>query len=77
MYDLDELKAYARLHEGLKPTLDEERLALFDQQKTFLFTHGFLDADFPLADWVDPRPLAAALALNASQPAPERTPVAA
>jgi len=69
--------AYARLHEGLKPTLDEERLALFDQQKTFLFTHGFLDADFPLADWVDPRPLAAALALNASQPAPERTPVAA
>ena len=70
-------KAYARLHEGLKPTLDEERLALFDQQKTFLFTHGFLDADFPLADWVDPRPLAAALALNASQPAPERTPVAA
>ncbi|HZV09737.1 MAG TPA: ABC transporter substrate-binding protein, partial [Novosphingobium sp.] len=46
--------AYARLHEGLRPTLDADRLALFDQQKTFLFTHGFLDADFPLADWIDP-----------------------
>lgn len=61
--------AYARLHEGLKPTLDAERLALFDLQKKFLFTHGFLDADFALADWVDPRPLAAAVALNANQPA--------
>ena len=61
-------KAYAKLHEGLKPTLDDERLALFDLQKTFLFTHGFLDADFDLAEWVDPRPLAAAIALNANQP---------
>ncbi|MES2493232.1 MAG: ABC transporter substrate-binding protein [Pseudomonadota bacterium] len=57
--------AYAKLHEGLHPTLDAERLALFDQQKKFLFTHGFLDADFALADWIDPRPLAAAYALNA------------
>lgn len=50
-------QAYARLHEGLRPTLDPARLALFEQQKRFLFTHGFLDADFDLADWVDPRPL--------------------
>ncbi|GLT00554.1 monooxygenase [Sphingobium jiangsuense] len=58
-------RAYAHLHEGLHPTLDAERLALFDQQKKFLFTHGFLDADFDLADWIDPRPLEAARALNA------------
>ena len=70
-------KAYARLHEGLRPTLDDKRLALFDLQKKFLFTHGFLDADFDLADWVDPRPLAAALALNANQPQPQRIPVPA
>ncbi len=66
-------QAYAKLHEGLKPTLDEERLALFDLQKKFLFTHGFLDADFALADWIDPRPLAAAIAFNANLPAPQHT----
>jgi len=70
-------QAYARLHEGLKPSLDAERLALFEQQKTFLFTHGFLDADFALADWVDPRPLAAALALNSETVAAQRTPIPA
>jgi ABC-type nitrate/sulfonate/bicarbonate transport system substrate-binding protein len=62
--------AYAKLHEGLHPTLDPERLALFDLQKKFLFTHGFLDADFPLADWIDPRPLEAARAFNAQRPQP-------
>lgn len=63
-------RAYAKLHEGLHPTLDAERLALFDLQKTFLFTHGFLDADFLLADWIDPRPLEAARAFNAQLPQP-------
>jgi ABC-type nitrate/sulfonate/bicarbonate transport system substrate-binding protein len=63
-------QAYARLHEGLHPTLDAERLALFDQQKKFLFTYGFLDSDFALSDWVDPRPLEAAHALNAHQTVP-------
>ena len=56
-------QAYRHLHEGLHPTLDPERLALFAQQKKFLFTHGFLDADFALEDWADPRPLEAARAL--------------
>jgi ABC-type nitrate/sulfonate/bicarbonate transport system substrate-binding protein len=59
-------QAYAKLHEGLRPTLDDERLALFDQQKKFLFTHGFLDADFALADWIDARPLEAAIAFNSN-----------
>ncbi|MET0364585.1 MAG: ABC transporter substrate-binding protein [Sphingobium sp.] len=67
-------QAYAHLHKGLHPTLDADRLALFDQQKTFLFTHGFLDADFPLADWVDPRPLEAAHALNAQLSASSTVP---
>ncbi|NIJ38517.1 ABC-type nitrate/sulfonate/bicarbonate transport system substrate-binding protein [Sphingopyxis panaciterrae] len=60
-------RAYARLHEGLHPTLGDERLALLDQQKRFLFTHGFLDADFALGDWVDRRPLDAAYKLNAER----------
>jgi ABC-type nitrate/sulfonate/bicarbonate transport system substrate-binding protein len=63
-------QAYAKLHEGLHPTLDDERLALFELQKKFLFTHGFLDADFALADWIDPRPLEAAHAFNANAAQP-------
>ncbi|ESQ80386.1 ABC transporter substrate-binding protein [Asticcacaulis sp. YBE204] len=46
--------------QSLHPTLDDERLALFDHQKKFLWLHGFIDNDFDLSDWVDPRPLEAA-----------------
>ncbi|HEX7856934.1 MAG TPA: ABC transporter substrate-binding protein [Sphingobium sp.] len=67
-------QAYAHLHKGLHPTLDPVRLALFEQQKKFLFTHGFLDADFALTDWIDPRPLEAALALNAQLSTPSTVP---
>jgi len=67
-------RAYAHLHEGLHPTFDADRLALFGQQKKFLFTHGFLDGDFALADWIDPRPLEAAHALNASLASPATVP---
>jgi ABC-type nitrate/sulfonate/bicarbonate transport system substrate-binding protein len=63
-------QAYARLHEGLHPTLDAERLALFEQQKRFLFTYGFLDADFALSDWVCTRPLEAARRLALDLPLP-------
>lgn len=47
-------------HTSLHPDLSGERLALFEQQKKFLWLHGFLDHDFDLASWVDPRPLDAA-----------------
>ena len=60
-------------HRTLHPTLDAERLDLFAQQKKFLLIHGFLDADFDLASWVDERPLAAAyelLAREADSPSP-------
>jgi ABC-type nitrate/sulfonate/bicarbonate transport system substrate-binding protein len=52
----------ADFHRTLHPTLDADRLELLDLQKKFLLVHGFLDADFALADWVDFRPLAAAYA---------------
>lgn len=50
----------ADFHKTLHPTLDAERLALFDQQKKALGLFGFLERDFALSDWVDPRPLEAA-----------------
>ncbi|AXB78517.1 ABC transporter substrate-binding protein [Novosphingobium sp. P6W] len=46
----------------LHPDLSDERLALFEQQKTFMHVHNLLDRDFALADWVDARPLEAARA---------------
>lgn len=45
----------------LHPSLAPDRIQLLDQQKTFLWVHGFIDNDFDLADWVDDRPLRAAL----------------
>ena len=47
-------------HRNLHPDLSAERLDLLRIQKTFMWVHGFLDADFDLARWVDARPLAAA-----------------
>lgn len=44
-------------HRGLHPTLSPERLELLDIQKQFLYTHGFLAADFDLAEWIAPEPL--------------------
>ena len=52
-------------HRSLHPDLSAERLALFAQQKKFLWLHGFLDHDFDLEAWTDRRPLEAALALRA------------
>jgi len=46
----------------LHPDLSDERLALFERQKTFMHVHNLLDRDFDLKDWVDRRPLEAALA---------------
>ncbi|MGW0179470.1 ABC transporter substrate-binding protein [Nocardia sp. NPDC003345] len=53
-------------HRGLHPTLSGERLELLDIQKRFLYTHGFLAADFDLASWVDPEPLRQASARPAA-----------
>lgn len=54
-------------HRSLHPDLSAERLELFEQQKKSLWLHGFLERDFDLAQWVDPRPLQAAHALRAER----------
>ena len=54
-------------HTTLAPDLSQQRLAFLDVQKTFLNLHGFLEADFDLADWVDHRPLQAAHELLAQR----------
>ena len=54
-------------HTTLAPDLSAQRLGYLDIQKTFLNLHGFLEADFNLADWVDPRPLQAAHQLLAQR----------
>jgi len=59
-------------HKSLHPDLSEERVALFEQQKKFLWLHGFSEHDFDLADWIDPRPLAAAYELRAQRKAAGR-----
>ncbi|MEV5650978.1 ABC transporter substrate-binding protein [Nocardia sp. NPDC052254] len=55
-----------QFHRGLHPSLDAERVELLGVQKQFLYTHGFLDADFDLESWVAPEPLARARELVAT-----------
>ncbi|MGY1897150.1 ABC transporter substrate-binding protein [Nocardia gipuzkoensis] len=47
-------------HRGLHPSLSDERIELIGVQKQFLYTHGFLAADFDLDSWVVHEPLARA-----------------
>ncbi|MEV0462807.1 ABC transporter substrate-binding protein [Nocardia tengchongensis] len=53
-------------HRGLHPSLSEERVELLGVQQRFLYTHGFLAADFDLESWVAPEPLEQARALVAA-----------
>lgn len=48
-------------HLSLHPSLDPARIALLEQQKNFLWLHGFLEHDIDIAEWIDPRPLQEAL----------------
>ena len=48
-------------HLNLHPSLDEYRLSLLEQQKDFLWLHGFLEHDVDINAWVDARPLQALL----------------
>ncbi|BAN48736.1 ABC transporter substrate-binding protein [Metapseudomonas resinovorans] len=54
-------------HTTLAPDLSAQRLDYLGIQKDFLNLHGFLERDFELAGWVDPRPLQAARELLASR----------
>lgn len=54
-------EAYAGdFHLSLHPDLSDERLSLFEQQKNFLFLHGFIAGDVDVWSWADHAPLAAA-----------------
>lgn len=48
-------------HLHLEPALTPDRIALFRKQKNFMWVHGLLDRDFELDEWIDQRPLQAAL----------------
>lgn len=44
-------------HLDLAPDLSDERVALFARQKNFQLTHGLLDRDVDIEDWIDRGPL--------------------
>jgi ABC-type nitrate/sulfonate/bicarbonate transport system substrate-binding protein len=50
----------ADYHRSLHLSLDDDRLALLERQKDFLYANGFLESDVDLAGWVDHTTLAAA-----------------
>ncbi|MFC4863361.1 ABC transporter substrate-binding protein [Pseudomonas sp. MAHUQ-62] len=54
-------------HTTLAPDLSEQRLEYLGIQKDFLNLHGFLERDFDIAEWVDPRPLQTARELLESR----------
>ncbi|MFE6858173.1 ABC transporter substrate-binding protein [Nocardia sp. NPDC057668] len=57
-------------HRGLHPSLTAERVELLGVQKQFLYSHGFLAADFDLDAWVAYEPLEQARALVAAERVP-------
>ncbi len=62
------LAAHGRgLHDQLQIDLSAHKLAALDAQRHFLLTHGFLDADVDVEDWIAPGPLDGARALLASE----------
>ena len=56
-----------QLHTQLQLDLAPQSVAALDDFKGFLHTHGFLPADFDVAAWIDPAPLAQAHALLAER----------
>lgn len=50
-------RTYPRLEQQLHTDLSADKLAALTKRKQFLLAHGFLREDFPLAQWVDERPL--------------------
>lgn len=48
------------VHRSFHPQLSQRYVEGLDAQKNFLRDHGFLKGDFSVAEWIDPRPLAAA-----------------
>ncbi|MGX1812084.1 ABC transporter substrate-binding protein [Nocardia sp. NPDC055321] len=57
-------------HRGLHPSLTAERVELLGVQQRFLYSHGFLAADFDLDAWVAHETLEQARALVAAERVP-------
>jgi ABC-type nitrate/sulfonate/bicarbonate transport system substrate-binding protein len=55
----------SNFHRSLHPDLSAERVDQLKYQANFLWLHGFLEHSVDVDAWIDPRPLAAALALRA------------
>lgn len=51
-------------HRALHPDLSAERIDMLRIQAQFLWSHGFLAGPVDVDAWIDPRPLAAAMALR-------------
>lgn len=60
----------ADFNKDLHPSLSDERVELIGVQKQFLYTHGFLAADFDLESWVAREPLVRARELVESAKVP-------
>jgi ABC-type nitrate/sulfonate/bicarbonate transport system substrate-binding protein len=54
--------AYPKVHEQLDTTLDEWLVEGLQQYTTFLARHKFIEREFDVRTWIDPRPLAEARA---------------
>jgi ABC-type nitrate/sulfonate/bicarbonate transport system substrate-binding protein len=54
-------------HRSLHPDLSDERIALLKRQASFLWLHGFLEHSVDIDDWIDRRPLEAALERRAAK----------
>jgi ABC-type nitrate/sulfonate/bicarbonate transport system substrate-binding protein len=50
----------ATLYDNLLPSLDDKLVRALEVRKNFLLEHGYLRKDFSVAQWIDPKPLAAA-----------------
>jgi ABC-type nitrate/sulfonate/bicarbonate transport system substrate-binding protein len=48
------------IHARLEPKLDAAAISALHEQKRFLLAHGFIERDFDVDSWIDPRPLAMA-----------------
>ena len=56
------------VHRSFTPRLSRQYIDGLELQKNFLRDHGFLKADFAIADWIEAGPLSEALKLVARQP---------
>lgn len=58
---------FPKLATSLRPGLSDAYVSGLEAQKNFLFQWGFLEADFPIADWIVEAPLQEAQALIANE----------